>query len=390
MGEIIEYRPRLLEEKLRRYLKAFPVVGITGPRQSGKSTLLLHLLKGEYTYVSFDDYRMVDRYQADPIGFFNTYSDRVIFDEVQRVPEIFSHIKLLVDQDRSNYGRFVLTGSCQFAFLKNVSESLAGRIGLLSLLPFQLVEAPESIQSEMLYRGSYPELVNRNYQYAKEWFGSYLDTYLDKDVRLTYNIGEMRDFRRFVRLLAANIGSLFNASRFASDIGVAVNTIKRWLSILEASYIIFLLPPYYSNQGKRLVKSPKVYFYDTGLVAYLTSMTTRGMIENGPLFGHFFENFIVSELLKSQHHLQKEMQLYFYRTSHGAEIDLIIEYPTHRELIEIKGSESFKPRMVKVLEGVLGEKDKGCLVYRGEALPDFQGIEIMNYQSFLRRQMSPP
>ncbi|MCH9608456.1 MAG: hypothetical protein S4CHLAM45_10320 [Chlamydiales bacterium] len=383
MNENIHYSPRLLEESVKRYLKAFPVVAVTGPRQSGKSTLLLHLLKKDYTYVTFDDFQMVDRYHSDPVQFMNTYSDRVIFDEVQKVPEIFSHIKLLVDQDRSNYGRFVLTGSCQFAFLKSISESLAGRIGLLTLLPFQFSELPKRARGEALYRGSYPELVNREYRYAREWYSSYLDSYLDKDVPLNYKVGDMRNFRRFVSLLAANAGSLFNASRFANDLGVAVNTIKRWLSILEASYIIFILPPFFANHGKRLIKSPKVYFYDTGLLAYLMRMTTREMLEEGPFSGQLFENYIVGEMLKKQHHWEHDVKYFFYRTSHGVEIDLIAEFPEHREMIEIKSSETFRSKMTVEVEKFLQKNDRGYLVYRGETLSPKGGVEILNYQSFL-------
>ncbi len=375
MNENIHYIERQLEEAVLRYLKAFPVVGITGPRQSGKSTLLQHLLKDQYTYVTFDDYQTVDSYRSDPVAFMDAHSDRVIFDEVQKVPEIFSHVKLLVDRDRANYGRFVLTGSCQFAFLKNVSESLAGRMGLLTLLPFQFSELNESQRQQALFKGSYPELVNRDYRYSKEWFGAYLDTYLDKDVRLTYKIGDMRDFRRFVRLLAANIGSIFNASRFANDLGVAVNTIKRWLSILEASYIIFLLPPYFSNQGKRLIKSPKVYFYDTGLVSYLLEM----QIKDGALF----ENFIVSELLKRQHHLLSDARLYFYRTSHGIEIDLLVENQGQLDAIEIKSSMTYKSQMTKIIANFIQPQNHGYLVYRGETLIPIRNIEAINYETFL-------
>ena len=383
-----QYRYRAIEGTVLRYLKAFPVVGITGPRQSGKSTLLLHLLRDNYTYVNFDDYQIVNFYNDDPVQFIKNYSNKVIFDEVQKVPDIFSQIKMAVDKDRS-YGRFVLTGSCQFTLLKSISESLAGRMGLLHLLPFQYSELPSYAKDEAIYKGSYPELVNRHYDYAREWFGAYLDTYLDKDIRLTFNIGDLRDFRRFVSLLAANVGSLLNLSRFANDLGVAVNTIKRWLSILEATYVVFLLPPYHGNSGKRLVKSPKVYFYDSGLVAYLTGVFSHEAYAQGPMSGRLFENYIVSEVMKCKHHFHKEVELYFYRTSHGVEVDLVMVHSKGKDWIEIKSGATFKPSMTRVLKDMLKEGDQGFLVYNGEDLSHTEPIRVLNYKSFLKTQSVP-
>jgi len=192
------YIHRELEKKVTEYLELFPVVGLTGPRQSGKSTMLKKLLSDRYRYVSFDDLNVVDRFHTDPERFVETYSNRVIFDEVQRVPELFSYVKLAVDSDRKNYGKFVMTGSSQFAFMKRVSESLAGRIGLLALLPFQYAEVPARLREASMYEGSYPELVERKYRGAFDWYTSYLDTYLTRDVRDLREIGDIRDFRRFI------------------------------------------------------------------------------------------------------------------------------------------------------------------------------------------------
>ena len=184
----MKYIPRVLEKQVKKFLKAFCVTGLTGPRQSGKSTMLKQLLKDEYTYVSFDDYRIFDFFYADPQKFMSIYNNKIIFDEVQKAPEIFNYIKLAVDEDRQNYGKFIITGSSQFSFLKCITESLAGRIGLLSLLPFQFSEIPSSKKEESIYKGSYPELVCRNYEYSNEWYSAYLETYLDKDVKLIYDV----------------------------------------------------------------------------------------------------------------------------------------------------------------------------------------------------------
>lgn len=201
-----------------------------------------------------------------------TYKDKVIFDEAQKAPELFELVKIAVDKDRARSGKFVLTGSRQFSLLQKISESLAGRIGLLTLLPFQYAELPAQWQDEAIYRGSYPEIVQGAYVAANEWYSSYIETYIHKDLRDIKDIGNLRDFRRLLNLLAVNTGSMLNMSSFARDLGVSVPTIKTWISALEASYIVFLLPPYYQNFGKRIVKSPKIYFYDTGMVAYLSGI----------------------------------------------------------------------------------------------------------------------
>lgn len=371
------YQPRELETKLKQYTNHFSVIGITGPRQAGKSTLLLHTLP-DYAYVTFDDHRIIDFFYYDPQKFMHTYADRVIFDEVQKVPELFNHIKLAVDKDRSRKGKYILTGSSQFSFIKGVSETLAGRIGLLSLLPYQCAEIPVALRDESLFRGGYPELVNRKYELFSDWMSSYLETYLLKDITALVHIGDMRDFRRFISLLAAHASQILNMSRYASDLGVDVKTIKRWISILEASYIIFLLPPFYKNYGKRLVKSPKVYFYDTGLVSYLTGIDSKDLFERGPLAGAIFENYIIADILKRESHHKTHAELFYLRTSNGDEVDLIIDRKHTKELIEIKNSYSFHPRMLKAVEQFLEKGDQAKLIYRGEPFP-YGEISICHY-----------
>jgi len=376
------YLGRHLEKSVKKYLQTFPVVGLTGPRQSGKSTLLLSLLK-DYQYVTFDDPQIVQFLASDPEKFMQTYQDKIIFDEAQKAPEIFHYVKMQVDKHRSQYGKFVITGSSQFALLKNVTESLAGRIGLLTLLPMEFSEIPNSIHSRALYLGGYPELVSRHYEDTRLWYAAYLDTYLHKDVRTLSQIGDIRDFQRFIELLAANASQILNISRYANDLGVSVSTLKRWLSVLEASYIIFLLPPYYKNYGKRIVKSPKIYFYDTGLLAYLTGVDDVSLYDKGPMAGSLFENFMVSEILKRECHHNTDANLFYLRTNHGIEVDLIIDRKTHKDWVEIKSSSTFKPKMLDAMEQFMEKNDKGFLVYKGKPFPYPAPIKILPYDIYL-------
>jgi uncharacterized protein len=388
-----KYIHRILEKQLRSYLNFFSVVGITGPRQSGKSTLLRHTLP-DYKYITFDDYKAIEMLHHDPEKFMRINSNKLIFDEAQKVPELFNYIKIAVDNDRANVGKFVLTGSSQFSFVKGISESLAGRIGLLALLPYQFAEIPESLRMSSLIYGGYPELVMKGYKLANDWFSAYLETYLSKDVKALTNIGDLRDFQRLISLLAANVGQILNLSRYANDIGVDVKTIKRWISVLEASYVIFLLPPYHNNYGKRIVKSPKIYFYDTGLVAYLTGVESLEQMEKSALFGALFENYLVSEIIKKETHANSHAELFYYRTSNGMEVDLIIDRKKYKELIEIKGGETFRPKMLEAVEQIIEPDDKGWLLYNGKEKIEYPTAEhkenagtaiitVTNYKDYL-------
>lgn len=379
----IVYYNRSLEDTLKHYLHIFPVIALTGPRQSGKSTLLLHLLKDDYRYISFDEHRMTSIFYDDPEKFMSIYADKVIFDEVQKVPEIFDYLKIAVDRDRERYGKFIISGSSQLLLLKKVTESLAGRIGLLTLLPFQYSEIPEEMREVSVFQGSFPEMIARKYEFWQEWYSAYIETYLQKDLRQLSNIGDLHDFTRFLTLLAARTAQLLNLSTYARDIGVSVSTVKRWISILETSYIIFLLPPFYQNLGKRIVKSPKLYFYDVGIVSYLTGIYNREMFEKGPMAGYIFENYIIAEIMKKELHRDSKARFYFLRTSHGDEIDLIIDRRHTQEFIEIKNSHTFRPHMVKTLEKTLVDQQKGLLIYRGREIPYSEPVSIVNYADFL-------
>ncbi|OGV27604.1 MAG: hypothetical protein A3F18_07440 [Legionellales bacterium RIFCSPHIGHO2_12_FULL_37_14] len=366
----MKYLPRVIEHKLLEYLKIFPVIGLTGPRQSGKSTLLKHMLSDKYKYVTFDDPTNVRLFSEDPEGFINTYSNKVIFDEAQKVPEIFHYIKMAVDEDRQNYGKFVVTGSSQFNLLGKISESLAGRIGLLTLLPFQHQELPAAFKECAIFQGQYPELAEKNYSHVNDWYSSYVNTYIEKDVRSILNIGDLRDFNRLLNLLATQTSQLLNMNALASSIAVSQATIKRWISVLEASFIVFLLAPYYENFGKRIVKAPKIYFYDTGLVSYLTGIETAKQYNLGPMAGSLFENYVISNILKNIQHKKLNQELFYLRTSHGVEVDLIIDKKRSKEFVEIKKSSTFTQGMTTHLQTILtanhSDSDSYSVLYTGK------------------------
>ena len=386
----MSYHQRVAEPNLLKLLEFFSSVAVTGPRQSGKSSLIKHCLP-DYRYVNFDYGDVRAQFYDDPRAFMRVNDNRVIFDEVQKVPEIFDYIKASIDEDRDNPGKYVLSGSSQFNMMSSISESLAGRIGLLTLLPYQFSEVPDSLRLAMQYQGGYPELVNKAYRHSYEWFAAYLDTYLAKDVRDFGNVTDLNAFMRLIRLLAAQVGQQLNYTGLASDLGLSVKTIEAWVGILQASYIIYLLPPFYNNYGKRIIKAPKVYFYDVGLVSYLTGIETQKQYANGPLAGHIFENYIVMEVLKKQKHNNVYVDLYYLRDSNGVEVDLIIDHKRYCEFIEIKKSETFYPRMAKNLKRFIEENNKYIVLYCGESgLPIDSKIKLKNYQDYLLESISLP
>ena len=266
------YIHRRLEDVLKKLIKSFPAVALTGPRQSGKSTLLKNIFGGTYTIISFDDPITRERAISDPRLFIDGLREKIIFDEIQYVPQLLSYIKILIDHNCSKRGRFIITGSQQFHLIKNLGDTLAGRIALLNLLPFSIEEKRQipflrnkllDTQANFIHsslRGSFPEIALHPEMESDAWYGSYIQTYLERDLRTIYNIGSLREFQQFLHLLATRCSQILNLSSFANDLGISVNTIKKWLSILEASHIIYILPPYYRNLGKRITKSPKIYF----------------------------------------------------------------------------------------------------------------------------------
>jgi predicted AAA+ superfamily ATPase len=391
----VRYISRKIEGSIRRYLEIFPVVSVTGPRQSGKSTTLRTVFGTNYEYVTFDDPLNIEFLTNDPKGFFKQYRQRIIFDEAQAVPQLFNYLKIEVDNNRSDYGRYLLTGSSQFALIKSITESLAGRIGLLSLLPLHFSEVPAAQQESHIIFGGYPELITRDYKNRREWYGAYLTNYVERDVRAIHNIGNLRDFHRLIMLLAARVSGELNMSQLAREIGVTVRTIQSWLSILEASYIIFLLPPYYNNFGKRIIKRPKIFFYDSGLVCYCLGIQNIETLRRGPLDGQIFENYIIAEIRKEILHSGGNKELFYFRSNLGIECDLIIDDKDTNQLrfVEVKSGYTPKREMIKNIDYLIQKQLKqqpsspqltGYVTYRGRRQKTTSdNILFINYRDFI-------
>ncbi|MCD4812658.1 ATP-binding protein [bacterium] len=335
------YIPRTIEKQIKSAGRDFPVVVLTGPRQTGKSTLLKKLFS-KYTYITLDDPLTRNLAQEDPKLFLSRHQ-HVIIDEIQYLPELLPYIKIMVDQDRSKNGRYILTGSQFFPLMHGISESLAGRAALFELLGFSHQEAPwidydiPKFCFAALFDGFYPEVIvhgaNRN-----RFYSSYLQTYLERDIRQITSVHDLKVFQNYLELLAARVGSLLNLNEVSKECGITFTTAKRWLSLLETSRIVYLLRPYTKNISKRVIKSAKLYFSDTGLLAAILRYPTPETVQSGPLSGSLFENFIVVELLKYKFNHNKLFELFFYRDSNHNEIDIIIDQGSSLLCLEIKNT----------------------------------------------------
>lgn len=377
---------RMMSGAIREAAGYFPVITLTGPRQSGKSTLLRHIFP-DVPYRSLEDIDIRVFASRDPKGFLGGFAEGVIIDEVQHVPELLSYIQGIVDDDPSR--KFYLTGSSQFSLLKNVTQSLAGRTAVFELLPLSLAEIAALDSGKdadgIMYDGFYPAIWSGK-NIPRLLYPNYTKTYLERDVRDLLAIRELDSFRRFVRLCAARIGSVFNASELSNELGVAVNTIGAWLSVLQASYIVYLLPPFYTNTRKRLTKSPKIYFIDTGLASYLLDIDSPGTMNRDKMRGHLFENMVIMDVLKSRYNAGLEANLYFYRDSNGNEVDLLVKSGQEYRCLEIKSSNTFHTDFTKGLRsfesafpGLVADK---TVVYAGEDMPvSSDGVSILNYRT---------
>ena len=362
---------RDLHKKLQEVAQYYPVITVTGPRQSGKTTLIKKAFPN-LPYVLLETPDVRDRAQDDPKSFLEKYPKGAIFDEVQNVPKLFSYLQGIIDENDKI--KFVLSGSQNFLLLEKITQTLAGRTAVLKLLPFSLVELKDTKYSiknslEFIFKGAYPRLYDKKIPVSL-FYADYIQTYVERDVRTIKNIGNLNTFRRFLQLCAGRIGQILNLDSLATDTGISVNTAKSWIAILEASYIVYQLQPHHKNFSKRLIKRPKIYFYDTGLACNLLKITTIDQLDTHYLKGGLFENFILNELLKARLNKAKPSNLYFWRDHHGKEIDCIIETPTKLIPVEIKSSKTYRSDFFKHLiyfnKLASNKASDSFLVYNGD------------------------
>jgi uncharacterized protein len=376
---------RQIEQICLELFNKYPVIFITGPRQSGKTTLARALFK-EKPYVNLEspDHRAFAI--EDPRGFLAKYPDGVILDEIQRTPQLPSYIQGIVDEKQRN-GLFILTGSQQFELSQSISQSLAGRVGLIRLLPLTFGElssfVPQNNIDTLMVNGFYPRL-HVNAIAPAHFFADYFETYIERDLRQLSQIDNLLLFDKCIRLLAGRTGNLINYAGIANDCGVSQPTIARWVSILAASYVVFLLPPFFRNVGKRLIKTPKIYFYDTGLLCFLLGIEDASHLSNHPLRGPVVENLVVIEALKNRFNAGKRSNLSFYRDRTGTEVDLILEEGTRLTPVEIKSSQTAHPDFLRSLRffGELFPSDvlPGAVVYTGRERHTIDNFEFVPWQ----------
>jgi predicted AAA+ superfamily ATPase len=382
---------RFLKEYISEVAKFYRVITITGPRQSGKTTLCRHVFP-ELPYINFEDIPSRMEAMSDIHQFINRFPKGVIIDEAHNFPDIFSAIQVEVDEDifRGQKERlFIVTGSSNFSLLEKVTQSMAGRTAILTLLPLSVKELKERTKNvstnTFILNGGYPAIWANEIPRSM-LFSNYYSSYVERDVRQVLNLKEITTFHHFVRLCAGRIGSEFNASVLSNEAGVTTKTINNWLNILGASYIVYLLPAYYENIGKRLTKTPKIYFYDTGLAAYLLGITDENQLQTHPLRGALFENMIINDMLKERYNAGKDNNLYFYRDKSQREIDIIQWNGLTLNLYEIKSGTTYKPdyfKMIDYLKSLLnGRITRSAVIYDGEIEIDNQERGLYNFRNF--------
>jgi hypothetical protein len=379
---------RKIETELKIVMKEYPVVTITGPRQSGKTTLAKKVYPDfNYSNLEFPDIRKLA--EDDPRAFFNQYKTPLIIDEIQRVPHLLSYIQGIVDEEKEN-GMFLLTGSQQFLLNDTLSQSLAGRNALLTLLPLSIQELKEShisfTRDELVYKGFLPKIYSES-QNPTRTYRNYVQTYIERDLKQISQINNLPEFETFLRLLAGRTGQLISLSSLSNDIGISSTTLKSWLNILEASYIIFKIYPYYENFGKRLIKSPKIYFTDIGLVSYLLGIDNANQVSRDPLVGGLFENMVVLEAIKYRLNSGFDHQLYFYRDNKKNEVDLI--YKKYNQLIpiEIKSAMTFNKNFAKGIryfQKITTKASKGYIIYSGDMEFESDDYKVLNFENTLQ------
>jgi len=377
--------PRELIEKTIQMARQYPVVTITGPRQSGKTTLC-RMVFPDMAYASLEDLDQREYARQDPRGFLNRFPQGAVLDEIQRAPELLSFIQTIVDQQNKE-GFFILTGSQQFELLETISQSLAGRTALVRLLPFSLKEAygadlKKAGLDQVLYTGFYPRIFDKGLN-PTEAMGFYVSTYVERDLRMLINIRDLSQFEIFLKLCAGRTGQIMNLSSLGNDCGVNHNTVKSWLSVLEASYIIKLLRPYYKNFNKRLIKSPKLYFLDTGLACFLLDIHNPNQLATHPLRGALFESFIVAELLKRRFNTVQTDNLFYFRDNIGNEVDIIWDRSPQPIPVEIKSGQTISRDAFKGLDyfnKLAGGTDSTYLIYGGDESYTRQSVRVTSWR----------
>lgn len=380
---------RHITETIRKFQGWFPIVYLGGPRQSGKTTLLRHLLP-DLPYASLEDADTRFRAEEDPRRFLNSFPNGAILDEAQRVPFLFNYLQGIVDNDKNR--RFVLSGSQNFLLMESITQSLAGRVGILNLLPFSIAEIEQKQPAPTLetfaWQGGYPALFGDGAVPPNYFFDSYIQTYLERDVHLLKNVGDLSQFGKFMRLCAGRVGQPLNLSSLATDSGVAPNTAKAWLSVLEASYLIFKLPPYFENFSKRIIKSPKMYFFDTGLLCHLLGIGSAAQLETHHYFGNIVENALLVELYKKRANTGKRPAFWFWQDQQGNEIDLVVEEDGQLNAIEIKSSQTYNTRLTTGLKRWQNLTGAGAerlyLMYAGEQEGEFEFGRLLPWRKALR------
>ena len=379
-----DYIHRKIEETILEASKYFSVIAVSGPRQSGKSTLLTQLFP-LYEKYSLKDLNILDYAKNDPIAFLNQTDEGIFIDEIQRCPQLLDYIQGIVDNNPKRH--FALSGSSNFEVMKNLSESLAGRAGVFELLPMSIQEVTGKVDldnlNQNLYNGLYPSICAKK-NIAKFFYPSYVRTYLEKDVRDLLQMKDQIRFTKFLKLCAARIGSLFNASELGAEVGVSSKTISHWISVLQASYLITLLPPYYENIPKRLVKSSKLYFNDPGLACYLLDIETPQQLDRDKMRGAIFENMIVMEAIKHRYNMGLEGGVFFYRDSNQNEVDILIKQEGELTAIEVKSSMTYSSSFEKTLTQIEGwiktPISKKAIVYSGDFENSSGDINLINYR----------
>ena len=381
---------RELQHKLLQLSKTFLVLSVTGPRQSGKTTICKSAFP-QYGYVNLEDPMVRQQISADVKTFLLQYPQGLIIDEAHYLPDVFSYVQVVVDEDKTR--RFILSGSSNFLMMQSITQSLAGRVEITKLLPLSLRELGnlENLSTdEIMLRGFFPAVWSNNSEPA-DVYRSYYLTYVQRDVMQIINIKDMSAFQQFITLCAARVGSEFIAQDLANEIGVSIPTIQSWLNVLEASYVAFRLQPFYRNIGKRLVKTPKIYFSDTGFVCFLLGIRTTEHLKTHPLRGHIFENMIVAEMLKNRFNAGEDSNLYFYRDKAKHEVDVVETHGMQMRAYEIKSAQRYNRDFFKELDylrNIFGDDVLSTQVlYDGTENFDVEENGILNYRKFLGRNL---